>query len=241
VGLFSHGLPGEESVVYGRRDMMNKEQIKSAVLEALEEKGKRKFTQTVDLGINFQNVDFSKQENRLNLEVLLPKGTGKAVKIAVFADGQTALDAKNAKADLVLPGDDIPKLKGDQAKLKSLLEYEFLAETKLMAVVGKHLGQFLGTRGKLPKPLMGGSVADIIERARRTVRVKSKGKFLPVVHVRVGTESMPPEDIIENVETVFEKVKGKVGEHGIKSVYVKLTMGKPVFLGAKPKKAEVAG
>jgi len=107
-----------------------------------------------------------------------------------------------------------------------------------MTVVGKHLGQFLGTRGKLPKPIMGGSVKDHVEKAKKTVRVRSKGKFLPVVHVAVGTETMAPEDITENIEAVYDKVKAKVGEQCIKSIYVKLTMGKPVYIGAKPEAAQ---
>ena len=210
---------------------MDKEQIRSALTKALEEKGKRRFTQTVDLGINFRNIDFSKQENRLNLEITLPKGLGREVKVAVFADGQLAVDAKKANADLVLSGDEIPKLAADTARLKSLLEYEFLAAPNLMAVVGKHLGQFLGTRGKLPKPIMGAPVADLIERARRTVKVRSKGKFLPVVHVPVGTENMPIDDLVDNIDAVLEKVAAKVSKQCIKSAYVKLTMGKPVFIG----------
>ncbi len=212
---------------------MDKEQIKSAILTALSEKGTRKFTQTVDLGINFRNIDFNKQENRLNLEVALPKGKGREQKVVVFADGQLALDAKNANVDLIISGDEIPGLAADQARLRSLLDHEFLAAPNLMTVVGKHLGQYLGTRGRLPKPLMGGSVKDLVERAKKTVRVRSKGKFLPVVHVAVGTETMAPEDIADNVEAVVDKVKAKVGEQCIKSVYVKLTMGRPIYLGAK--------
>jgi len=213
---------------------MDREQIRSAIQKALEEKGTRKFTQTVDLGINFKNIDFNKQENRLNLDILLPKGLGKEVKVAVFADGQLAMDAKNGKADLVLPGDDIPKLAADPARLKMLLDYESLAAPNLMAVVGKHLGQVLGTKGKLPRPIMGIPVAELIARTKRSVKVKSKGKFLPVAHVRVGSEAMSADDLADNVEAVIEKVKAKVGDQAIKSVFVKLTMGKPVIIGAKP-------
>jgi len=212
---------------------MNKAEMKAAVSKALEGKGSRKFTQTLDLGINFKGVDFSKQENRLNLDVMLPKGLGRTIKVAVFADGQMALDAKNAKADLVIAGSEIPALATNPQKLKELLEYESLATPPLMAVVGKNLGQFLGTRGKLPKPIMGGTITDLIERAKRAVKVRSKGKFLPVVHVGVGTEAMPVDDLTDNVEAVIDKVKGKVGEHAIKSVYVKLTMGAPAIIGAK--------
>lgn len=217
---------------------MEREQIRQALFEVLKEKGQRKFVQTVDLGINFRGIDFSKQENRLNLEVLLPKGKGREQPVAVFADGQMAVEARDAGVELVLSGDDIPKLAADPARLKPLLEYEFLAAPQLMAVVGKYLGQVLGTRGKLPKPIMGASVRELVERARRTVKVRSKGKFLPVVHCPVGTENMAVDDIADNIEAVLEKVRTKVGEQNIKSAYVKLTMGKPVYIGAVKAKAE---
>lgn len=219
---------------------MDRAQIKSAVAKALEEKGKRKFTQSIDVGINFRNIDFNKQENRLNLDVLLPKGKGREQKIAVFADGQLALDARNAGVDLVIAGDDIPRIAADSARLKQLLDYESLAAPNLMAVVGKHLGQSLGTKGKLPKPIMGGTVKDLAEKAKRTVKVRSKGKFLPVVHVSVGTETMSPDDLAENIEAVLEKVTAKVGAPNIKSVYVKLTMGKPNYIGAPAQAAAEA-
>lgn len=213
---------------------MDKNAIKEAVSKALEEKGSRKFAQTVDVGLNFQNIDFNKQENRLNLNILLPKGTGKAQKVAVFADGQMATDAKTAGVDLVITGNEIPELAKDPARMKELLDYEFLAAPNLMAVVGKHLGQFLGTRGKLPKPIMGGSVKDLAEKAKRTISIKSKGKFLPVAHCRVGTENMSVDDLTENIAEVYDKVKTKVGgDQFISSLYVKLTMGKPVTVGKK--------
>jgi len=214
---------------------MDREQIRSAIQKALEGKGTRKFIQTVDLGINFRNIDFNKQENRLNLDILLPKGLGKEVKVAVFADGQLAVDAKNGKADLILSGDEIPKLAADPSKLKPLLDYEFLAAPNLMAVVGKHLGQVLGTKGKLPRPIMGIPVAELIARSKRSVKLKSKGKFLPVIHVAVGTEAMSAEDIADNVDAVLEKVRAKVGVQAIKSIYIKLTMGTPVFVSSEQK------
>lgn len=209
---------------------MDREKILKAVNAALEEKGKRKFLQSVELAINFKDIDFNKQENRLNLEIPLPRGKGREQKVAVFADGQLALDAKKLGL-AVITGDEIPKLAEDKGRLKELLDYEFLAQPNLMAVVGKHLGQVLGTKGKLPKPLLGMKLEEAVERARRIVRIKSKGKYLPVVHCLVGTENMAAEELADNIEAVLDAVKAKTGEQRIKSVYVKLTMGKPHRIG----------
>lgn len=213
--------------------MIEKEAFVAAFNTALADKGKRKFTQTAELMINFTSIDFNKQDNRLNLELLLPKGKGKEMKIGVFTDGgQVALDAKNA-GFTTINSDEIAKLGADRPKLKALAKtHEFLAEPKLMMVVGKSLGQFLGTRDKLPKPLVGAQMAALADKVRRSVRLKSKGKYLPVVQCAVGNENMSAADLAENAYAVYEAARNKVGgDFFVKSVMVKLSMGKPVKVG----------
>lgn len=209
---------------------MDRQKILDALKKALEDKGKKKFTQSVELALNFRDIDFNKQENRLNLEVALPKGKGREQKVAVFADGQMALDAKKLGVE-VIGSDELPKFAADKAKLKRMLSYEFLAQPNLMAVVAKNLGQLLGTKGKLPRPLMGVRLEEAVERAKKVVRIKSKGKYLPVAHCLVGTENMTPEDLADNIEAVLDAVKAKTTEQKIKSVFVKLTMGKSQRIG----------
>ena len=212
---------------------LNKKKLADAVAKALEDKAKRKFTQSVELIINFQGIDFTKPEHRLNLDIVLPKGKGKVPKVGVFADGQIALDAKNSGAESVFDAAGVAKLAADAGELKRMLkEYEFIAQPNMMTVVAKSLGQVLGARGKLPRPIMGGTVADAIKMARSRVKLASKGKYLPVAQCLVGSEKMTPDDIAENIDSVLEKVKGKINESSIKSIYVKLSMGKPVKVTA---------
>jgi large subunit ribosomal protein L1 len=208
---------------------MDKKQILNALGKCLEDKGKRRFTQSVELILNFKGIDFTKPENRLNMDLTLPKGRGKELKVAVFGDGQLSFDAKKAGADLVIGGDEIPKLASDPSKIKALAKtHEFLSEPKLMMVVGKHLGKFLGKAGKLPKPIMDVPVADAIMQARNKVRLSSKGKYLPVLQCLVGKEDMPVDQLADNVDAVYERVKEKIPDYNIHSVYVKLSMGKAV-------------
>lgn len=208
--------------------MIDRQKVVDAIKKALEDKGKRKFTQSVEFIVNFRGIDFSKAENRLNLDILLPKGRGKEQKVMVFAEGQLALDAKNAGADEIVDSAGIAKLAADRKKVKMLAKnHEFIAQTSLMVNVGKMLGQVLGTRGKLPRPIVG-PVKEAIDQARRRVRIVSKGKYLPVAQCVIGSENMSPEDLAENFAAVYEKVAAKVLESNIKSVFVKLSMGKPV-------------
>jgi large subunit ribosomal protein L1 len=102
-----------------------------------------------------------------------------------------------------------------------------------MAVVGKALGQVLGSKGKLPKPIMpNANLADMVEKAKRAVTLRTKGKYLPVVHCIVGNEEMAEKQVAENAVAVIDAVKHKVSEGKIKSIYVKTTMGKPVAVAA---------
>ncbi|MFQ5405949.1 MAG: 50S ribosomal protein L1 [Candidatus Micrarchaeia archaeon] len=210
----------------------DKKRIQTAVSKALEEsKGKRKFTQSIDLAINFTDVDFKKPENRINTDVALPH-VPKELKVAIFADGQLAIDAGKI-ADRVISPAQITSYASDKKKQGELLQYSLLSAPKLMAVVGKQLGQLLGARGKLPKPVLpNANLAETIKRARSVVTLKTKGKYLPCLHCIVGRETMNAEEITENILTIMEAVKTKVKEPQIKSILVKTTMGKPVKITA---------
>jgi len=211
---------------------MDKNKLTESISKALEEKGKRKFTQSVELIINTRGVDFAKSENRVNIDVSLPKGKGgKELKAAVIAEDEMGAQAKKAGADLIIPPGKIEDYK-EPKKLKELSEnYFLLAEPKLMGAVAKSLGQTLGKKGKLPRPVVG-NIGPMIDSSKRSVRVATKGKYLPVLQAFIGTESMSAEDLADNAEAVYEAVRAKIGGDGnVKSVYVKLTMGKAVKVG----------
>jgi len=215
--------------------VFDKKNIRRALEKALEDKGKRKFKQSVEFIINFKGIDFKKPENRLNLSIFLPHAPKRGKKIAAFAEGQTALEAKKMGFTVFEPTD-IEALAKDKKRLKKISkEYEFIAEPKLMVIVGKRLGQVLGPRGKLPKPIVG-DLKLVAKQVGSSVRVATKGKYLPVVQCAIGTEDMALEELVENAESVYEHVRGKVGDQNIKSLYVKLTMGRAVKVEPESKK-----
>jgi len=207
-----------------------RDNIISAVKEAIEKSKKRNFLESVDLAINLKDVDLSIPKNRINEEVILPHGRGKEVKIAVFASGETALKAKDC-ADLVIPPEEIDKLAEDKRKARKMAnEFDFfLAEAPFMGKIGKNLGIILGPRGKMPKPLPPGSdPCPLIQRLKHTVRMRSRDKR--TFHVPVGTKEMDVEKIADNIEEVLKRLEAKLerGKQNIDSVYVKTTMGPAV-------------
>ncbi len=205
---------------------ITREKLRAALEKALEDKGKRNFLQSVEMAINFRGVDFTKAENRINLDVPLPKGRGKKPnKVVIVCDENMAKEAKEAGADLIILPDELPNY-GDKKKLKKLAkDHVFLVQPQLMAQAARYMARILGPRGKIPKPLVG-KVDDAIAKAKRSVRLATRGKFLPTLHCFIGTEDMSIEDLLENAEAVVDAIKTKVPEGNIKSIYFKLTMGK---------------
>jgi len=203
-----------------------------AVKEALESAKERKFSESVDLAVNLKDIDLSIPKNRVDDEILLPKGRGRAVKIAVFGSGELALKAKTV-ADTVISPEELDDLADDKKAAKKMANEHafFIAEAPLMPVIGKKLGVVLGPRGKMPKPIPPGTdPTPIIKNLRNTVRVRSKDRR--TFHAPVGTRDMSPEDLAENVDVIIKRIIGKLerGRMNIASVYIKTTMGESVRL-----------
>lgn len=194
-----------------------------------ENKGKRKFKQSVELAVNFKGMDFTKQDNKLNVEIILPNGKGKVTKLAVFASDKTiAEDARKAGVE-VIEVSEIEKIAQDQKRLSALTQYDLLAQANLMPQIAKSLGQFLGPRNKMPRPLIGTmNVTRMANDASKRLEIRNRGKNLPTIHCVVGSEDMEPQAIYDNIQEVVSGLTKKVGNNHIKSAYVKLTMSKPM-------------
>jgi len=205
--------------------------IEDAVRKALSEAPPRKFQESVDLAINLHNIDMSQPANRVDEELILPHGRGRQTKIAVFADGETALLAEQAGADLVIPSEDIENLAEDKKHARVIAdEYSFfIAETHLMPSIGKNLGPVLGRRGKMPQPLPpSADIASISNRLRGLIRIRSRDRL--TFHLAVGSIGMEPQQIAGNIEAIVTKLEQtlKDGKQNLKSVYVTTTMGPAV-------------
>lgn len=209
----------------------DRQKIVEAVKEAKARAKPRNFTQTVEVAVNLKDIDLRKPENRFKLEVILPHGKGKDVKIAVIADGAVAEAAKRLGLD-VISGEQLEEIAKSPREARKLAKrYDFfIAAAPLMPKIGRYLGRYLGPRNKMPvvvPPTMT-NLEPIVNKLKKTVRIQLKNN--PVVHAPVGTETMDDEKIAENIETVLNAIIGKLerGENQVKSVYVKTTMGPAV-------------
>jgi len=205
-------------------------QIVEDIKKAIDTAKPRKFLESVELAINLKDVDLGNPKNRINEEVILPKGRGKDIKIAVFGSGELALKARKT-ADLVIVAEEIDTFVDDKKKAKRMvIDHDFfIAEAPLMPIIGKRLGIFLGTRGKMPKPIPPqADPTSLIKNLRTTIRLRSKER--KTFHVIIGVKTMKPEDIAENIEIVLKRLEERLerGRQNIQSIYIKTTMGPAV-------------
>ena len=209
---------------------MDDKNLSEKVQEAMEKAPQRKFSETIELAVNLRDVDMAIPGNRINEEVILPRGRGKNQKVAVIGSGEMVLKAKGV-ADMVIQPDEIESIADDKRNARKVvgdIEF-FIAEAPLMPTIGKRLGVFLGPPGKMPRPVAPGSdPTGLVENLRNTVRIRSRDNN--VIHIPVGTTTMKLEDVTANILEVMRRIENKTprGPGNIASVYVKTTMGPSV-------------
>lgn len=201
--------------------------IQGALNKAREGTPKRSFEQSVDITINFKDIDMRQPANRVDLRLSLPNGIGNQ-KVLVFAQGDLALRARRSGADSVVEPQELDELAKDRKSAKKRLkDYDiFVAEAPLMPTVGRVAGPILGPKGKMPTPVPPQAPIDVIlERERKSVILRSRDR--PFVKCKVGQESMSDDEIIGNIESLLNDLVNnlKRGRNNIRSIYVKLTMG----------------
>ena len=174
-----------------------------------------KFDETVEIAINL-NVDPRHADQMVRGVVSMPSGTGKAVRVAVFAKGDKAEEAKAAGADLVGADDLAAKVQ------EGSIEFDrCIATPDMMGVVGR-LGKILGPRGLMPNPKTGTVTQDIkgalkaVKGGQVEFRVEKSG----IIHAGIGKMSFTEGAIAENVRAFFDAVS-RAKPSGVKGTYIK--------------------
>src|SRR6201988_3318252 len=183
-----------------------------------------KFDETVELAMNL-NIDPRKPDQNLRGTVMLPHGTGKTVRVAVFARGDRAKEAETAGADVVGAEDLVEKVQGGQIDFDRAI-----ATPDMMALVGR-LGKVLGPRGLMPNPRLGTVTQNVAEavQAAKGGQVEYRAEKAGIVHAGVGKASFTEKALTDNVRAFVGAIpRGKPsGVRGtyIKKVAVSSTMG----------------
>lgn len=185
---------------------------------------KVKFDETVEMHFNL-NVDLKASDQGIRGTVILPHGSGKSVKVAVFCKGEAIAKAQAAGADYVGSNDLIDKING------GFMDFDVVVATPDMMRDISKLGKVLGPRGLMPTP-KAGTVTTDVERTIKEVkagRVEFKSDKQGGIHLGIGKKSFPENKLVENAQQVIEAVNhakpATVKGNLIKSLSVATTMG----------------
>jgi large subunit ribosomal protein L1 len=184
-------------------------------LKLVKERATSKFDETVELSINL-NVDPRHADQMVRGVVSLPHGTGKSVRVAVFAKGDKAKEAQAAGADIVGADDLAEKVQAGEIDFDRCV-----ATPDMMSVVGK-LGKVLGPRGLMPNPKLGTVTQDVAHAvaAVKGGQVEYRTEKAGIIHAGVGKASFSNEQLAANVRALYDAVL-KAKPSGAKGTYVK--------------------
>lgn len=174
-----------------------------------------KFDETVEISMQL-GVDPRHADQMVRGTVTLPNGTGKTVRVAVFARGDKADEARAAGADIVGAEDLMETIQGGTIDFDRCI-----ATPDMMAIVGR-LGKVLGPRNLMPNPRVGTVTMDVKEaiEAAKGGQVQFKAEKAGVVHAGIGKASFTAEQLVENMRAFVDAV-GKARPSGAKGTYMK--------------------
>ena len=196
----------------------------SEAIKILKEKSFVSFNETVDVAINLK-IDSSKTDQNVKGIIKLPKGTGKAIKIAVVTSDDKLDQAKNNGADLFGGNDLIENISNSKVNFDVLI-----ASPDMMSALSK-VAKILGPRGLMPNPKLGTVTNDIAKAVSdaKSGQVKYKNDKTGIIHAGIGKLDFNEEDILENLKTLYSSIiKSKpdaVKGSFIKKVTIASTMG----------------
>ncbi len=201
-----------------------KEYSLEEAVKTVKETSYTKFDETVDLAVNL-GVDPKKSDQMVRGTVVLPHGTGKKVKVLVFAKGEKEKEALDAGADYAGAEDLVEKIQ------KGWMDFDkAVATPDIMGLVGK-LGKLLGPRGLMPNPKLGTVTFDVAKAVKelKAGKVEYKTEKAGIVHVPIGKVSFEAGKLLENARVVIDAiVKAKPGTSKgkyIKKIGLSSTMG----------------
>jgi large subunit ribosomal protein L1 len=173
-----------------------------------------KFDETVEIAMNL-NIDPRKQDQNLRGTVMLPHGTGKSVRVGVFARGDKAKEAEAAGADVVGAEDLAEKIQAGEINFDRAV-----ATPDMMALVGR-LGKILGPRGLMPNPRLGTVTQNIAEavQAAKGGQVEFRADKGGIVHAGVGKASFTDDALVDNVRAFVGAIT-RAKPSGVKGTYI---------------------
>lgn len=206
----------------------NKSYQLEEALAIIKDTATAKFDESIDIAINL-GIDAKKSDQAVRGSVVLPSGTGRTVRVAVFAQGEKAKEAIDAGADIVGFEDLAEKIKAGNIDFDLVI-----ASIDAMRIVGQ-LGQILGPRGLMPNPKVGTVTADVAGAVRnaKAGQVQYRADKSGIVHCTVGRASFDIENLKKNIIALIDAVN-KSKPTTAKGVYLKkMTLSSTMGIGVR--------
>ena len=202
-------------------------------IEIIEKMPKAKFDETVELHVKL-GVDSKHADQQVRGTVVLPHGTGKTLRVLVFAKGDKAKEAEAAGADFVGAEELVPKIEKE-----NWFDYDVIVATPdMMGVIGR-LGKVLGPKGLMPNPKSGTVTMDVTKAINeiKSGKVEYRLDKTNIIHLGFGKVSFGAEKLVENYNTIIDAIikarpAAAKGQY-IKSVAISKTMGPGLFINQK--------
>ena len=193
----------------------NKQYLINDALTIIKETATAKFDESVDVAIKL-GIDAKKSDQAVRGSVVLPSGTGKTVRIAVFAQGDKAKEAQDAGADVVGFDDLAADIKAGNMNFDVVI-----ASPDAMRIVGQ-LGQILGPRGLMPNPKVGTVTPDVAGAVKnaKAGQVQFRADKAGIIHCTIGRASFEPDALKQNLTALVEALN-KAKPASSKGVYLK--------------------
>jgi large subunit ribosomal protein L1 len=188
----------------------------------------RKFDESIEIAMNL-GIDVKQSDQSVRGMVQLPNGTGKTVRVAVFAKGDNADKAKKAGADIVGADDLAEKMSGGWMEFDRVI-----ATPDMMGVVGK-LGKILGPRGLMPNPKLGTVTPNVVDavKAAKAGSIEFRAEKAGIVQAGIGKASFTDQAILENARAFIAAIT-KARPNGIKGTYInRVTISSTMGPGVK--------
>jgi large subunit ribosomal protein L1 len=205
-------------------------------LKLVKETAAAKFDESVDIAVNL-GVDPKKSDQTVRGSVVLPAGTGKKVRVAVFAQGDKAQAAKDAGADIVGFDDLAAKVK------EGFMDFDVvIASPDAMKVVGQ-LGQILGPRGLMPNPKVGTVTPDVVQAVKnaKAGQVQFRADKAGIVHATIGRASFEVDRLKTNLAALVDALN-KVKPGSSKGIYLrKISVSSTMGIGVRVDAASLNG
>jgi large subunit ribosomal protein L1 len=207
-----------------------------AALDLVKKTATAKFDESVDVAVNL-GIDAKKSDQVVRGSVVLPRGTGKTVRVAVFAQGANVEIAKKAGADVVGFDDLAERIKG------GFMEFDVVIATPdAMKVVGP-LGQVLGPRGLMPNPKVGTVTANVAEAVKNAKggQVQYRADKAGIVQCTIGRASFEVDALVENLEALIGAIN-KAKPASTKGIYLKkVSISSTMGVGIRVDQSSFAG